>query len=888
MVGTMSKIPDFLEKFSETAARRRDWAAVEAADGTFTYSELDRLSNQLANRLRGLGVDRDSPVAISLPRGAGELLALLATAKAGGAYVPLDPSHPADWLLGIVEDAAPHVMVVHPQSPLREVGGAGARVLVFEDIAGATEGHAATPPDVRSDPEQLAYILFTSGSTGRPKGVEVTRGAFGNFLRSMAHTPGMSEDARLLAITTTSFDIAGLELFLPLWVGATTVIADRETVQDSRRLRRRLESDNISIMQATPAAWRLLLEAGWRGDGTLRMLCGGEALSPALADRLLASGRELWNMYGPTETTVWSTLERIAPGYDRITIGRPIDETQVHVLDEDLNPVPAGREGEISIGGQGLARGYRGRPDLTAQRFVQNPRGCVGDRIYRTGDLGRALPDGRFECLGRLDHQVKIRGFRVELGQIETVLRSVPGVAEALVVADVRDDGDPRLLAYHVGEADRDALIAEAQRRLPAYMVPAAYVALTAFPLNTNGKIDRKRLPRPEVLHRDGSPYHRPRTDTETRIAAVWRDVLGLERVSVDESFFTIGGTSMLAMQVVARIEEEMGVDVSLQAFFDTPTVEGVAASIGKSFSAGDPIVVWLRRGAPEQPPLFCVFGVNLYQDLALALGGDRSVVGVHVPFRYAPGQERPPALGHLAQLYLDLIRRYQPTGPYSLLGLCFGGVVAYEVARKLEAMGETVAMVAILDAVLPNAFRMDVGKRLRSYAQRALRRGPRELVPWLTRAVRRRILSRWPGLGGLRWLRADAGPANLIDFPVDGPDADSAVARFALEGSRLSSRLLVVRATQEPTPTWMTIDPDHGWGQRAEEVIVCDIPANHMDILREPHVGALARAVAEVAESTSARSGPRRGVARLAVACHDVEGVSLEDRSSHEQDRSS
>jgi amino acid adenylation domain-containing protein len=843
----MSVGVDLLSRFADTVNRRRDRIAVEAPEGAFTYGELERLSNQLANRLRALGVERDARVGISLPRGAGELIALLATSKAGGAYVPLDPSHPADRLRIIMEDAAPQVLIAHPGSPLSQ--DVTCPVLVLDSIAAVTAGQPDSLPEFAHDPEQLAYVLFTSGSTGRPKGVEITRGAFANFLGSMAHTPGLSEDDRLLAITTTSFDIAGLELFLPLWVGATVVIADKETARDPRLLRPRLENDRITMLQATPATWRLLLEAGWTGDGKLRMLCGGEALSPTLADRLVAAGGELWNMYGPTETTVWSTLEHIRAGYERITIGRPIDETQVYILDEKMNPLPPGQDGEIWIGGVGLARGYRSRPDLTAERFVQNPHGPPGDRIYRTGDLGRQQPDGRFECLGRLDHQVKIRGFRIELGEIESVLRAVPGVLEALVVADQPENGDPRLIAYWVGAAEREALIDMAQSRLPSYMLPAAYVPLQIFPINTNGKIDRKRLPKPEATV-DASPAsQRPRNDTETRIAAIWCDILGLPHVPIDQSFFTLGGTSVLAIQLIARMEQELSVNMSLQAFFEEPTVAGMAARIGKSFSLDDPIVVWLRRGAPERAPLFCLFGVNLYQDLALSLEGDRRVVGAHVPFRYVPGRDRRPNLTEIAHRYLELIRRYQAHGPYHLLGLCFGGIVAYEVGRLLETAGETVDSIVIIDAVLPTAVRVDAAKRLRSYVQQAIH-NPQKLKRWL-RKNGESLTARIPVIGRFRppVHTSHNGGAEPIDLPVDGPEVEAEVHRFASTSSRLATQLLVVRATEEPTPEWMSVEADQGWAGRASKITVHDVPANHLGILREPHVRSLARAVSMVSK---------------------------------------
>ena len=834
---------DLLEAFARTVARRGSHVAVESPEGTLTYAELDARSNQLANRLRSLGVENESRVGISLPRGALELLTMLATVKAGGAYVPLDPSHPADRLRGIIKDAEPQVMVVHPGSDL--ASASQGHTLILDNIEAATDGQSRTALVTHGAPAQLVYILFTSGSTGRPKGVEITRGALANFLGSMMHTPGLAEHERLFAITTTAFDIAGLELFLPLCVGATTVIADRETARDPRKLRQRLEKGDITLMQATPATWRLLLEAGWHGDGKLRMLCGGEALSPALADRLLATGGELWNVYGPTETTVWSSLERIVPGYDRITIGKPIDETQIYIFDEAMRPVPMGQEGEIWIGGRGLARGYRGRPELTAERFVQNPRGPDGDLIYRTGDLGRSLADGRFECLGRLDHQVKIQGFRIELGEIETVLRAVPGVSESLVIAERRQEGHARLIAYWIGPAEREALIEAAQHKLPAYMVPAAFVPLHFFPLNTNGKIDFKRLPKPEVALLAKSSATRPPTETEMRIIDVWSRVLGSTQVPIDQSFFTLGGTSALALMVVAHVEQELGVELSLQGFFAAPTVEGMAANIGKTFSPDAPIMARLRQGQPEKPALFCLFGVTIYQSLALELAEDRPVFGLHVPIRYIPGCDPCPTLQQIGERYVEQIRRYQSQGPYHLLGLCFGGIVAYEVASQLQAMGESVAAVAVIDAVLPTAIQVDWGKRVMGLALEAWNHPGhfwRKLREKLDRFNARLSLR---GIFQVRKERERASHA--IDLVIDGPDMDAAARSLATQAGRQPKLLLVVRATKEPRPEWVTVAPDQGWGGRAEAVLVRDVPANHLGVLLEPHVRTLAHALAEV-----------------------------------------
>lgn len=835
----MSIAPDPLEQLAAVVARRGSHVAAKSVDGSLTYAELERVSNQLAHKLRALGVGRDARVGISLSRGVNELVTMLAVAKAGGAYVPLVPSYPIERLRAIVDDAAPQVMVVHPGSPL--AAEHGARVLVLDDLESITAGAPTTRPSVRLDGDQLAYVMFTSGSTGRPKGVEITRGAFANFLRSMAHTPGLHEDDRLLAITTTGFDIAGLELFGPLWVGATVDIADFETARDPRLLRRMLEQGDYTVMQATPAMWRLLLDIGWKGDGRLRMLCGGEAMPPTLAERLLAAGGELWNMYGPTETTVWSSLERITAHTERITIGVPIDDTQLYLLDESGRPID-GDEGEIGIGGRGVARGYRGQPHLTAERFVQHPDGS--DRIYRTGDLGRRLPDGRFEWLGRLDQQVKIRGNRIELGEIESTLRSVTGVVDALVLADRRSEGDPRLIAYWVGSAKREALLEAAKRSLPPYMVPASWVLLEAFPMNTNGKVDRKQLPLPEAVIDEAAP-HRSMSDTEARIAAVWRDLLGLADVPVDEDFFTLGGTSVLATQVILQLEQQLGLEISLRTFFEARTVEKLAACVGDDAARAGPVVVWLRHGHPDRTPLFCLFGLNVYQELAHALGGSRHVIGAHVPFRYVPGRDPLPAITEIGRRYVSLVRSHQPHGPYDLLGLCFGGIVAYEVARQLEAAGERVSTVTVIDAVLPSAIRIDRGKRVRS-AVDAMRRAWHQ-PGGLERMLRRHgsaLADRVPMLAQLRQVGQRS--ALPIDLPIDGPEVEQEIRRFAAAQRKLDARLVLVRATAEVPPQWMHIDADYGWAGRAAQLDVIDIPADHLGVLQDPWVSALATALAE------------------------------------------
>lgn len=840
MAHSVEETPHLIATLCRIASQHRKRPAVEANDGWLSYGELDVHSNCLAHRLRAMGAGPGTTVGICIGRGARELVALLATLKAGAAYVPLDPSHPPERLGLIVEDASPEVIIVDGRSPL--ASATSAQEIMLDDLAASARGFSDAPLDVSVGPDALAYVMFTSGSTGRPKGVEIPRRALANFLSSMAKTPGLSEHDRLLAVTTTAFDIAGLELFGPLWVGATVAIADPAVSRNPERLRNRLEEGDITVMQATPATWRLLLEAGWTGDGKLRMLCGGEAMPPMLAERLLPAGAELWNMYGPTETTIWSSVDKLDPDFDRtedrITIGRPIDHTTLGVVDEHMRPVPAGVEGELVIGGRGLARGYRGRPELTAERFVSTPD---GGRLYRTGDLARELPDGRFECVGRLDHQVKIEGHRVELGEIESRLRDVPGVTEALVVADRPEGRPPRLVAYWVGTGDKEALVSAARRWLPAYMVPSVWILIDRFPLNANGKIDRKALPTATVTTSTGQQtLNRPRSDTETRIAAIWSDTLALTDVPRDQDFFTLGGTSALATEVVSKLRESTRPDLPLEALYEAPTIASLVDRVRKNLPRDRPIEVLLRGGGPDATPLHCVLGVHLYQDLALALQEDREVVGMHVPFRYVPGAQPRPSLGTVARRYMEVIQARQPSGPYHLLGLCFGGIVAYEVGRLLEERGERVDVVTIIDAVLPTAVRVDNRRRIRSVAGKVsgALRSPVELRRRFEREGEKllsRVRSRWP-------IRDGGGEP--IDLPVVGPEVDAEIERFSSRRHRLRGELLVVRATEEPCPPWRIVREDQGWGGRARRVRVLDVAADHLGVLKEPHVRVLARAL--------------------------------------------
>ncbi|WP_051865925.1 non-ribosomal peptide synthetase [Streptomyces griseus] len=563
------------ELFTRQARRSPDAVAVACGERTLTYRELDERSDRLAAELAARGARPGELVGVALRRSPELLVGLLAVLKSGAAYVPLDPVYPPERIAAMADDARLRLVVT--ESALRPtLSGVHAGLLLLDEDRERPAGRCA--PVSADDP---AYVIYTSGSTGRPKGVRIGHRALTNFLCAMARQFGCAEHDRLLAVTTVCFDIAGLELYLPLITGARVEIAPAETAADGFALRALLERTRPTMMQATPATWRMLLTAGWTGGTGLKALCGGEALPSDLAEELLARSGELWNLYGPTETTIWSTVCRVERG-DRVTIGRPLANTRCYVLDRFGEPVPPGTPGELYIGGDGVADGYLGRPELTAERFVEDPWRTTtpgGALMYRTGDLVRHLPDGRLEYLNRVDSQVKLHGYRIELGEIEHHLRARRGVREAVAVVREDSPGDRRLVAYVVAEPGTEldtAALREALRGvLPGYMVPAVVIVLDEVPLTPNGKVDRKALPAPAQPGPD-----RPAgltTDTERAVADVWRRALGVPLVGPRDNFFDLGGNSLLLMHVVKELRDTLDPSVTRVDVFRYPTVGEMA-----------------------------------------------------------------------------------------------------------------------------------------------------------------------------------------------------------------------------------------------------------------------------------------------------------------------
>jgi len=593
----------------EAQAARAPSAIAVVYEGTkISYADLDARANAVAQRLRALGVRRGALVGLCVERSIDMVVGLLGILKAGGAYVPLDPGYPIDRLAFMAQDSQMRVLVT--QEALRaELPVAVEHVVTLEAVERAGAPLADGEDAARA--EDVAYVIYTSGSTGKPKGVLVPHRAVVNLLASVRRTPGMSERDVVLAVTTLSFDIAVSEVILPLTVGASIVLASREVAADGVRLLALLDESKATFLDATPATWRLMLAAGWRGGEGLKAICTGEAMPRDLAVTLVARCGSVWNGYGPTETTVWSTFYEVKAPVGRVLIGRPVANTQVYVVDARMNEVPIGVVGELFIGGAGVTHGYWNRPELTRERFVMHPA-LGGDRtLYRTGDLVRVLPDGNLECLGRNDSQVKVRGFRIELGEIENALGQHPAVAQVAVI--VREDrpGDVRLVGYvalAAGANPTDAeLRAHLKSSLPDYMVPQAIVRLPTMPLTPSGKIDRKKLPAPQAGSAvAASDFVAPRTDAERKLAVIWQEVLGVGRVSAHDDFFALGGHSLLASQVLARLRRDHGVNLTFRKMFEAPTLAKLAALMegAPSASAAAAETAIPRRVTAEPAPL--------------------------------------------------------------------------------------------------------------------------------------------------------------------------------------------------------------------------------------------------------------------------------------------
>jgi amino acid adenylation domain-containing protein len=576
------------QEFSRQARATPDKVAVCFNDTSLTYAEVESSSNQIARYLSKQGVAAGDLVGICVERSAQMLVNLYGILKSGAGYVPLDPAYPSERLQYMCEHSGLKLIVTQ-EALMQRVAEFNKPMIAIDLVEAEIRKQDAGACNHRTGPSDICYVIYTSGSTGKPKGVQVPHGAVVNFLYAMQQTPGFGPDESVLAVTTLSFDIAVLELYLPTVSGGRVVILDSITAADGSKLAHQLEAHNISLLQATPATWRLMIQAGWAGKRDLKVLCGGEPMPSDLVGPLLERCSELWNMYGPTETTVWSAAFQITNAADPILIGKPIGNTQIFILDALGNEAPVGCEGEVFIGGAGVTCGYRNQPDLTDERFVanryRNPfKNYVNDKIYKTGDLARYTFDGNIQFLRRNDKQVKVRGFRIELGEIELALKRHPAIEQNVVIVREDKPGDARLVAYLITRSDTTVTPAQLRdhlrEMLPSYMVPQHFIELERMPQTNNGKIDYKALPAPLVDGcQDAAELESPTTDAQKYLAGVWSEVLELDEIGINETFFDIGGHSLLVMKVITKIFEATQVKLGPQEFLIS-TLEQLALKL--------------------------------------------------------------------------------------------------------------------------------------------------------------------------------------------------------------------------------------------------------------------------------------------------------------------
>jgi amino acid adenylation domain-containing protein len=834
------------ELFEAQADRTPGATALVDEHQRLSYSELERRANQLAWRLRREGVGCESLVAVCLERSVDLVVALLGILKTGGAYVPLDPSYPDSRLSFMLEDTKAEI-VLTDQDLAARVPEVGSKQLWIDVEREQLAEERQTRLPRLSRPESLAYVIYTSGSTGRPKGVAIEHRSAVAMLQWAQEVYDAADLAAVLASTSVCFDLSVFEIFLPLSAGGMVVLA-----KDALQLVNGNWGVIPSLINTVPSAIAELLRLE-SIPPTVRVInLAGEALSQPLVQQLYEQTgiQRLYDLYGPTEDTTYSTFAlRLADG--AATIGRPITNTQIYLLDRWLQPVPVGVPGEVYIGGAGLARGYLRRPELTAEKFIPNPYGRAGTRLYQTGDVARYQVDGKLQYLGRRDHQVKMRGFRIELGEIENALKKSSSVKDAVVIPRESSNGNRHLVGYVVrnsngAESPNDVSGRELKRllknSLPEYMVPAYFLFINKLPLTTNGKIDRVALLQADGTRPELEESHiGPRDDLERRLAHIWERVLGVPSIGIRDDFFHLGGHSLLAVRLVSEIEKETGQRLPLVSLFKGANIEHLASLLRQDVkSLSWPTLVEIQAGGPN-PPLFCVSTPNVnalgYRSLARYLGNDQPVFGLQAQYpEDVEGEHSQAAVTRIATEYLEALRAVQPTGPYQLIGLCRGAHIAYEMACRLEREGHEIPLLGIIDTwVMENTynyfwrFKYNAG----GIIVRMLRGIKKELG-----IINKKFQDRASNNGGKTStsIPSDYYNRKQRTFKVYFPGPDFVPSFF--EG-----RIAVFRIHRQPNNRIR--DPHLGWGKLAKGgVDLHFIAGGHDTLLKEPYVQALATAL--------------------------------------------
>jgi amino acid adenylation domain-containing protein len=830
------------------ATRAPSAIALEVGDLRLTYAELFERAGRLAARLKQVGVTRGMRVGLYLDRHATLPQAMLAILEAGGGYVPLDPEFPRERLAFMLEDSGACAIVTR-RALLAELPPHSASVVCVDEDLDVGMPFAGW---LGADASSLAYVLYTSGSTGKPKGVEVEHRQLVNFLTSVARCPGMNPSDALLAVTSISFDIAGLEIWLPLFCGARICLATRGELADPQLLQRALSRSRATFLQATPSTWRALLGSGWSAGAGFKALVGGEALPMDLAELLAARCGEAWNMYGPTETTIWSSAWRLPRPVGRVRVGLPIANTELHVLDDGLRPLPIGVAGELFIGGEGVARGYLNRPELTAQRFISDPFRGGSARLYRTGDLARWLPEGSLELLGRTDEQLKVRGHRIEAGEVEAALLRLPDVAQAAVALHRPDNGDPRLVAFLVPRSGARGppsaqLRAELRQWLAEYMLPYHFVHLAALPLTPNGKLDRRSLTQLcaeiETEERaESAETASPATGSplEATLVDNFGQTLG-RAVTLDSDFFEAGGDSVGALRLVARLSRERGLVVTTGELFLHSTPRRLAARLEQLLAGatGPRHLLPLRIG-DSRNTVFLVHPVGgdiaPYGRFVHHLGPSVTLYGLQ-----SGGVKRHyQSIGERCAAYVEEVTA-AAIGPLILCGYSLGGVLAIEMAEQLRRAGRVVSTVLLLDTAVPRPPKRGWAK-LGHRATELLRFSWHDRLIWLTDQLSRRFLAE-------RGEEQNLGEAEGILDPADM----KLLVRQALswQAPQYGGKVRLFRADKHVRGYSNPPGP-LGWDRYCNYLEVVSLPCNHAEILTEPQVLRIVRETESLLDTNS------------------------------------
>lgn len=838
--------------FEAQVEKTPDAVAVIFEQEQLTYRQLNQRANQLAHHLKTLGVRPDVLVGVYLERSLEMVVALLGILKAGGAYVPLDPAAPPDRHAFILEDT--QVLITLTQAQLAERLPQQTPVLCLDTHWEQIAQQSQENPSCEATANHLIYVIYTSGSTGQPKGVMITHAGICNQLHWRQATFPLTATDQVLQTISVSFDPSVWQICWPLTVGAQLVLPCPGGHRDSAYLVKVIAQQQITVIALVPSMLRVLMEEpGVEHCRCLRyVFCGGEALSADLQARFferLNLEQVLHNVYGPTEASIDATFWvcQRQTNFPVAPIGRPIANTQVYILDANLQPVAIGEPGELHIGGVGLARGYLNRPALTAEKFITHPYSSQPNaRLYKTGDLARYLPDGNIEFLGRIDHQVKLRGFRIELEEIEVTLNQFPGVQQSVVLAREDVPGDKRLVAYVVASGAQlpvNELRRALKQKLPDYMVPAAFVMLDELPLNPNGKINRSALPAPQPDRPELAAFVAPQDPIEQELAQIWQQVLNLQSIGVTDHFFDLGGSSLLAAQLLSQIEAKFNQRLALATLLQAPTIQQLAEVLrhatGSTFEQS--LVAIQPYGS--KPPLFCIHArdgnVLIYAQLARYLEQDQPVYGLQA--RGIDGNQVPHTqIEAIAADYIKEIQALQPVGPYFLTGYSFGGLVAFEMARQLHGQGQTVARLALLDTYRapsgwfkPLSLRARLAKHIRIWWQ-------------LKPAAKLTYFKQ--GLTGKGTVTDKAG----IPLPDVGLQAAHKfhtafeAAAKAYKPLKYPGKAILFRATQPPEQHWLQpaiSDPYLGWREVIVEGIeLYEIACDHFSLMFDPHLEVLAK----------------------------------------------